>query len=308
MISKKARIYIAGHKGLVGSAVLHKFQKEGYSNLITRTHQELDLTERDLVEKFFEKAQPEYVVIAAARVGGIKANISYPAEFLYENLMIQNNLIWISHLAGVKKLLFLLSSCIYPRNCPQPMKEEYLLTGKLEPTNEAYAIAKIAGLKLCEYIHREFKKRFICAMPATIYGPNDKFDPEVSHVLPALIRKFLEAKYNGLSSVEIWGTGHARREFLFVEDLADALFFLMQNYEDKSFINVGTGNDITINQLANEICKLTGFEGKIKYNATKPDGMPRKLLDSSRLKALGFRPKVNFSDGLKRTIDWYKNL
>ena len=259
MISKKARIYIAGHKGLVGSAVLHKFQKEGYSNLITRTHQELDLTERDLVEKFFEKAQPEYVVIAAARVGGIKANISYPAEFLYENLMIQNNLIWISHLAGVKKLLFLLSSCIYPRNCPQPMKEEYLLTGKLEPTNEAYAIAKIAGLKLCEYIHREYKKKFICAMPATIYGPNDKFDPEVSHVLPALIRKFLEAKYNGLSSVEIWGTGHARREFLFVEDLADALFFLMQNYEDKSFINVGTCNDITINQLANEICKLTGF-------------------------------------------------
>ena len=277
MISKKARIYIAGHKGLVGSAVLHKFQKEGYTNLITRTHQELDLTERDLVEKFFEKAQPEYVVIAAARVGGIKANISYPAEFLYENLMIQNNLIWISHLAGVKKLLFLLSSCIYPRNCPQPMKEEYLLTGKLEPTNEAYAIAKIAGLKLCEYIHREFKKRFICAMPATIYGPNDKFDPEVSHVLPALIRKFLEAKYNGLSSVEIWGTGHARREFLFVEDLADALFFLMQNYEDKSFINVGTGNDITIIQLANEICKLTGFEGKIKYNVTKPDGMQKTI-------------------------------
>src|SRR3989344_2729523 len=308
MISKKARIYIAGHKGLVGSAVLHKFQKEGYSNLITRTHQELDLTERDLVEKFFEKAQPEYVVIAAARVGGIKANISYPAEFLYENLMIQNNLIWISHLKGVKKLLFLLSSCIYPRECPQPMKEEYLLTGKLEPTNEAYAVAKIAGLKLCEYVNREFKKRFICAMPATIYGPNDKFDPEVSHVLPALIRKFLEAKYNGLSSVEIWGTGNVRREFLFVEDLADAIFFIMQNYEDKSFINVGSGSDITIKQLAKEICKLTGFEGKIKYNVTKPDGMPRKLLDSSRLKALGFRPKVNFSDGLKRTIDWYKNL
>lgn len=308
MISKKARVYIAGHKGLVGSAVLNKFQKEGYTNLITRTHQELELTERDLVEKFFEKAQPEYVVIAAARVGGIKANISYPAEFLYENLMIQNNLIWISHLTGVKKLLFLLSSCIYPRECPQPMKEEYLLTGKLEPTNEAYAVAKIAGLKLCEYIRREYKKKFICAMPATIYGPNDKFDSEVSHVLPALIRKFLEAKYNSLSSVEIWGTGHARREFLFVEDLADALFFLMQNYDDESFINVGTGSDITIKQLAKEICKLTGFEGKIKYNVTKPDGMPRKLLDSSRLKALGFRPRVSFSEGLKQTIDWYKNL
>lgn len=308
MISKKARVYIAGHKGLVGSAVLHKFQKEGYINLITRTHQELDLTERDLVEKFFDKEKPEYVVIAAARVGGIKANMSYPAEFLYENLMIQNNLIWISHLKGVKKLLFLLSSCIYPRECPQPMREEYLLTGKLEPTNEAYAIAKIAGLKLCEYIHREFKKRFICAMPATIYGPNDKFDPEVSHVLPALIRKFLEAKYNGLSSVEIWGTGNVRREFLFVEDLADALFFLMQNYDDKSFINVGVGSDITIKQLANEICKLTRFGGKIKFDVTKPDGMPRKLLDTSRLKAYGWSTKVTLRDGLKRTIDWYKNL
>ena len=308
MISKKARIYIAGHKGLVGSAVLRKFQKEGYTNLITRTHQELELTERDLVEKFFEKAQPEYVIVAAARVGGINANISYPAEFLYENLMIQNNLLWISHLAGVKKLLFLLSSCIYPRECPQPMKEEYLLTGKLEPTNEAYAIAKIAGLKLCEYINREFKKRFICAMPATIYGPNDKFDPEVSHVLPALIRKFLEAKHKGLSSVEIWGTGNARREFLFVDDLADALFFLMQNYEDNSFINVGAGSDITIKQLANEIRKLTRFEGKIKFDVTKPDGMPRKLLDTSRFKALDFRPKVSLGDGLKRTIDWYKNL
>lgn len=306
MISKKARIYIAGHKGLVGSAVLHKFQKEGYTNLITRTRKELDLTTRALVEKFFDKEKPEYVVIAAARVGGIKANMSYPAEFLYENLTIQNNLIWTSHLSGVKKLLFLLSSCIYPRDCPQPMKEEYLLTGKLEPTNEAYAIAKIAGLKLCEYIHSEFKKRFICAMPATIYGPNDNFDPQASHVLPALIRKFLEAKHNRLSSVEIWGTGQARREFLFVEDLADALFFLMQNYEDKSFINVGVGRDITIKQLVNEICKLTGFRGKIKYDATRPDGMPRKLLDTSRLKALGFRPKVALREGLKRTIDWYE--
>ena len=306
MISKKARIYIAGHKGLVGSAVLHKFQKEGYSNLITRTHQELDLTERDLVEKFFDKEKPEYVVIAAARVGGIKANMSYPAEFLYENLIIQNNLIWISHLMGVKKLLFLLSSCIYPRECPQPMKEEYLLTGKLEPTNEAYAIAKIAGLKLCEYIHREFKKRFICAMPATIYGPNDKFDPEVSHVLPALIRKFLEAKYNGLSSVEIWGTGNVRREFLFVEDLADALFFLMQDYNNPQFINIGVGSDISIKRLARLIKKNTEFHGDIKFNTSKPDGMPRKLVDISKISSLGWKPRISLEDGLKYTINWYR--
>lgn len=305
MMPKNARIYIAGHTGLVGSSLLSKFQKEGYTNLITRTHPELELTRQELVEKFFDEERPEYVIIAAAKVGGIRANMTYQAEFLYENLMIQNNLIWTSHLMGVKKLLFLLSSCIYPRNCPQPMKEEYLLTGKLEPTNEGYAIAKIAGLKLCEYISRQFKKKFICAMPATIYGPNDKFDPEVSHVLPALIRKFLKAKYNRLSSVEIWGTGNVRREFLYVEDLADALFFLMQNYDSAEFINVGFGSDIKIRDLANEICEHTGFKGKIKFDTSYPDGMPRKLLDSSRIISLGWKPKTSLRDGLKHAIGWY---
>lgn len=305
MIPKRARVYIAGHKGLVGSSVLHKFQKERYINLITRTHQELDLVDKDAVEKFFEEEKPEYVIIAAARVGGIKANRTYPAEFLYENLMIQNNLIWTSHLKGVKKLLFLLSSCIYPRDCPQPMKEDYILTGKLEPTNEGYGIAKIAGLKLCEYIYKQFGKSFISAMPATIYGPNDNFDPEASHVLPALIRKFLEAKHKSLSSVEVWGTGNVRREFLYVEDLAVALFFLMQNYDNPEFINIGFGSDITIKQLVNEICEIIGFNGKINFDTTKPDGMPRKLLDTSRLTSYGWKPKITLREGLKRTIDWY---
>lgn len=305
MIPKNARIYIAGHKGLVGSAILTKFQKEGYSNLITRTHSEMDLTKQKIVEKFFNEEKPEYVIIAAAKVGGIKANMTYQAEFLYENLMIQNNLIWTAHLTGVKKLLFLLSSCIYPRDCPQPMKVEYILTGKLEPTNEGYAISKIAGLKLCEYIFKQFNKSFISAMPATIYGPNDNFDPEASHVLPALIRKFLEAKHKGLSSIEVWGTGNVRREFLYVEDLADALFFLMQNYDNGEFINVGFGSDITIKELVNEICEIIGFNGKINFDTTKPDGMPRKLLDTSRLISYGWKPKITLREGLKRTIDWY---
>lgn len=305
MIPKNARIYIAGHKGLVGSAILTKFQKESYSNLITRTHSEMDLTKQKLVENFFNEEKPEYVIIAAAKVGGIKANMTYQAEFLYENLMIQNNLIWTSYLKGVKKLLFLLSSCIYPRDCPQPMKEDHILTGKLEPTNEGYGIAKIAGLKLCEYIFKQFNKSFISAMPATIYGPNDNFDPEASHVLPALIRKFLEAKHKDLSSIEVWGTGNVRREFLYVEDLADALFFLMQNYDNGEFINVGFGSDITIKELVNEICEIIGFNGKINFDTTKPDGMPRKLLDTSRLISYGWKPKITLREGLKRTIDWY---
>ncbi len=305
MIPKKARIYIAGHTGLVGSSVLSKFQKEGYTNIITRTHSELDLTRQELVEKFFDEEKPEYVIIAAAKAGGIRANMTYQTEFLYENLMIQNNLIWTSHVKGVKKLLFLLSSCIYPRDCPQPMKEEYLLTGKLEATNEGYAIAKIAGLKLCEYISRQFDKEFICVMPATIYGPNDKFDPGVSHVLPALIRKFLEAKHKRISSVEIWGTGSVRREFLYVEDLADVLFFLMQNYARPEFINVGFGSDITVRDLVHEICSQTGYKGKITFDTSYPDGMPRKLLDSSRIMSFGWKPKTSLKDGLTRTIEWY---
>ncbi len=306
MIPKKARIYIAGHTGLVGSSLLSKFQKEGYKNIITKTHSELDLTRQDLVEKFFDEEKPEYVIIAAAKVGGIKANMTHQAQFLHENIMIQNNLIWTSHKKDVKKLLFLLSSCIYPKDSPQPMKEEFLLTGKLEPSNEGYAVAKIAGLKLCEYISKQFKKEFICAMPATIYGPNDKFDPEVSHVLPALIRKFLDAKRNNLSSIEIWGTGKVKREFLYVDDLADALYFLMQNYNHPEFINVGSGNDISIKELIEEISKQTGFKGKIKFETSHPDGMPRKLLDSSKIKALGWEPKTSLDVGLNLTIEWFK--
>ncbi len=305
MIPKNARIYIAGHKGLVGSSLLAKFQQEGYINIITRTHQELDLTKQDQVEKFFDTEKPEYVIIAAARVGGIKANMTYPAEFLYENLMIQNNLIWTSHNKGVKKLLFLLSSCIYPRECPQPMKEEYLLTGKLEPTNEAYAVAKIAGLKLCEYIYKQYGKGFISAMPATIYGPNDSFDPENSHVLPALIKKFIQAKKQGSESVEVWGTGNVKREFLYVSDLADGLYFLMQNYDDPQFINIGVGIDTSIKKLVNLIKDITGYEGEIKFDTSKADGMPRKLIDSSKISNLGWKAKTSLQEGLKYTIDWY---
>lgn len=305
MIPKDARVYIAGHTGLVGSATLERFEKEGYTNLITRTHSELNLMDKDLVEKFFDEEKPEYVIIAAAKVGGIRANMTYPAEFLYENLMIQDNLIWTSYLMGVKKLLFLLSSCIYPRECPQPMKEEYLLTGELESTNEGYAIAKIAGLKLCEYIHKEFGRNFISAMPATIYGPNDNFDPEASHVLPALIKKFIDAKQKRSKFVEVWGTGNIRREFLYVSDLADALFFLMQNYNDPQFINVGFGTDFTIKELVQTIKEITGFKGEINFDTTRPDGMPRKLVDCSKISALGWKPKVSLKEGLKYTIDWY---
>jgi GDP-L-fucose synthase len=290
----------------VGSAVLTKFQNEGYANLITRSHQELDLTRQDLVEKFFNKETPEYVIIAAAKVGGIKANMTQQAQFLYENLMIQNNLIWISHITNVKKLLFLLSSCIYPRDCPQPMKEDYILEGPLEPTNEGYGIAKIAGLKLCEYISKQFNKKFICAMPASIYGPNDNFDQETSHVMAALVKKFIEAKKKKLDFVEVWGSGNVKREFLYVEDLADALYFLMQNYNDPRFINIGVGSDISIKGLAHLIKKITEFDGDIKFNTKKPDGMPRKLVDISKISLLGWKPKFSLEEGLKYTINWYR--
>lgn len=304
-MDKSSKIYIAGHRGLVGSAILHKFQSEGYQNIITRTHSELDLTRQDLVEEFFNKEQPDYVIIAAARVGGIKANMTYPAEFLYENLSIQNNIIWSSLKTGTKKLMFLGSSCIYPRECPQPMKEEYLLTGKLEPTNEAYAVAKIAGLKLCEYIKRELKKSFISVMPTTIYGPNDHFDPLVAHVVPSLIRRLIEAKKLNSQSIEIWGTGNSRREFLYVGDLADAIYFLMQNYDSEEFINIGVGDDISIKELANILKDLTGFKGELIFDTSKPDGMPRKLMDTQKLNSLGWRPKIDLREGLKQTINWY---
>lgn len=304
-MDKSAKIYIAGHRGLVGSAILRKFQSEGYQNTITKTHSELDLTKQQLVEKFFNKEKPDYVIIAAARVGGIKANMTYPAEFLYENLSIQNNIIWSAVKNDTKKLMFLGSSCIYPRECSQPMKEEYLLTGKLEPTNEAYAVAKIAGLKLCEYVKRELKKSFISVMPTTIYGPNDHFDPVVAHVVPSLIRRLTEAKKFKTPSIEIWGSGNSRREFLYVDDLADAIYFLMQNYDNEEFINIGVGDDISIKDLAHILKELTGFTGDLVFDTTKPDGMPRKLMDTQRLNNLGWKPKVDLKTGLKRTIDWY---
>ena len=308
-MDKSSKIYIAGHRGLVGSAILRKFQSEGYQNLITKTHSQLDLTRQDLVEEFFDREKPDYVIIAAARVGGIKANMTYPAQFLYENLSIQNNIIWSALKTGTKKLMFLGSSCIYPRECPQPMKEEYLLTGKLEPTNEAYAVAKIAGLKLCEYIKREFNKSFISVMPTTIYGPNDHFDPLVAHVVPSLIRRLIEAKKLNSPSIEIWGTGNARREFLYVDDLADAIYFLMQNYDSEEFINIGVGDDISIKELVTILKELTGFKGELTFDTSKPDGMPRKLMDTQRLKHLGWTPKTDLKIGLKKTIDWYtKNI
>lgn len=304
-MNRSSKIFIAGHRGLVGSAILRKFQSEGHRNIITRTHSELDLTRQSLVEDFFNNERPDYVIIAAARVGGIKANMTYPAEFLYENLNIQNNIIWSAVKAGAKKLMFLGSSCIYPRECPQPMKEEYLLTGKLEPTNEAYAVAKIAGLKLCEYIKREFNKSFISVMPTTIYGPNDHFDPLIAHVVPSLIRRLVDAKKSNSQFIEIWGTGNSRREFLYVDDLADAIYFLMQNYESEDFINIGVGSDISINELANILKNLIGFNGELVFDTSKPDGMPRKLMDTEKLNKLGWKPKIELREGLKQTIDWY---
>lgn len=306
MIPQGAKIYIAGHKGLVGSAILRKFKQENYQNIILYTHEELDLIKQPQVEKFFDREKPEYVIIAAARVGGIKANMTYPAEFLYENLMIQNNLIWTSHLKGVKKLMFLGSSCIYPRESLQPMKEECLLTGDLEPTNEGYAIAKIAGLKLCQYIFKEFHQPYITAIPSNLYGPNDNFDPSDSHVVSAMIRKFLEAKQNNLPSVEIWGSGSARRDFMHVDDLADAIYFLMQNYDSSEPINVGIGSDISIKELINIIKEITRYQGQLKFDITKPDGMPIKLMDTTKILALGWKPRISLKEGLKDTIDWYK--
>jgi GDP-L-fucose synthase len=305
MIDKEAKIYIAGHRGLAGSAILRKYQQMGYKNLVLRTHQELDLCSQKEVSNFFSQEIPEYVIIAAARVGGIKANMTHPAEFLYDNLMIQTNIIQAALRFGAKKLLFMGSSCIYPRECPQPMKEEYLLTGKLEPTNEAYAIAKITGLKLCEYIYNQFGRKFISVMPTTLYGINDNFDPEESHVLPSLIRKMLKAKKENAPFVEIWGTGNARREFLNVDDLADAIYFLMENYDSPDFINIGVGQDITIRELVELVKKVTGYSGELVFDTTKPDGMPRKLMDTGKLEVLGWKPKIGLEEGIKQEMDWF---
>lgn len=297
-MKKYDKIYIAGHRGMVGSAIVRKLRRESYQNLLLFTSSELDLRDQKAVETFFKIEQPQYVFLAAAKVGGILANNDYPADFIYENLAIQNNVIHQSYVHGVKKLLFLGSSCIYPKMAPQPIKEDYLLTGPLEPTNDAYAIAKIAGIKMCQSYHKQYGCNFIAAMPTNLYGPGDNYDLKNSHVLPALLRKFHEAKINNEPSVSIWGSGTPRREFLHADDLADALYYLMMNYDSPEFVNVGTGRDISIRELAELIQKITGYEGTLGFDASKPDGTPRKLLDVSRLNALGWQPSISFSEGV----------
>jgi len=304
-MDKDSKIYIAGHRGLVGSAIMRRLEIEGCKNLITRTHAELDLTRQEKVEEFFHEERPDYVFLAAARVGGIYANNTYPAEFIYSNLTIQTNIIHASYVFKVKKLLFLGSSCIYPKNCPQPMKEEYLLSGHLEPTNEPYAVAKIAGIKMCQAYNRQYGTNFLSVMPTNLYGPNDNFDLKTSHVLPALIRKFHEAKIKGQSEVEIWGTGSPRREFLHVDDLADACLFLMKNYSENKIINIGVGKDQTIRELAEIIAGLTGFKGSIRFDTGKPDGTPVKRLDVSKINSIGWRARIGMEQGIAETYKWY---
>ena len=304
-MEKNSKIYVAGHKGLVGSAITRRLQAEGYSNLIFRTFEELDLMDQVATAKFFETEKPEYVFLAAAKVGGIKANDDFRADFIYQNLQVQNNVIYNAYKNGVKKLLFLGSSCIYPRDCPQPIKEEYFMTGPLEKTNDAYAIAKIAGIKMCESFNKQYGTKFISVMPTNLYGPNDNFDLESSHVLPALIRKFHDAKTQNKNEVVMWGTGKARREFLYVDDLADACVYLINNYSESEIVNIGTGEDIEIAELANLIKEIVGFEGQIAKDLNKPDGTPRKLLDVSKLHSLGWKHKTSLEDGIKKTYDWF---
>ncbi|MGZ5244625.1 MAG: GDP-L-fucose synthase [Bacteroidia bacterium] len=299
-MEKNARIYIAGHRGMVGSAIVRRLKSEGYNNLLLRTSKELDLRNQREVQDFFEQEKPEYVFLAAAKVGGIMANNTYRAEFLYDNLMIEANVIHQSHLAEVKKLLFLGSSCIYPKMAPQPLKEEYLLTGSLEPTNEPYAIAKITGIKLCETYRHQYNSNFISAMPTNLYGPNDNYDLQNSHVLPALIRKFHEAKTENRPFVELWGTGSPLREFLHVDDLAEACLHLMETYNEPTTINIGVGHDISIKDLALLVKETVGYEGELKWDSTKPDGTPRKLMDVSKLHATGFKAKITLEEGIKR--------
>ena len=306
-MNKNSKIYVAGHRGLVGSAIVRILKKKGYGNLILRAHKELDLLNQKAVENFFRKEGPEYVFLAAAKVGGIMANKTYPADFIQNNLTIQNNVIENAHRYGVKKLLFLGSSCIYPKMAPQPIREEYLLTGPLEPTNIAYAAAKIAGIIMCQSYNKQYGTNFISVMPTNLYGPNDNFDLENSHVLPAMIRKFHEAKISGSPNVVLWGTGSPKREFLHVDDLADACLFLMKNYDDSEIVNIGTGTDISINPVAEKIKKVVGYKGKIVWDKTKPDGTPRKLLNVSRIRKLGWKHKIGLDAGLKKTYEWYEN-
>lgn len=305
-LDRNKKIYVAGHKGLVGSALVRKLEKEGFTNIITRTHSQLDLTRQAEVELFFENEKPDYVILAAAKVGGIHANDTYPADFIMKNLQIECNVIDAAHKNQVQKLLFLGSSCIYPKECPQPIKEEYLLSDYLEKTNEAYALAKIAGLKMCSYYNKQYGTNYISVMPCNLYGINDNFSLENSHVLPALMRKFHEAKLKGEPFVTVWGSGKPLREFLNVDDLADACLFLMDHYEGDDFFNVGYGEEVTIMELAELVKKTVGFEGGIVMDAGKPDGTMRKLTDISRMKALGWKPKISLEAGLKETYEWFR--
>ena len=307
-MNKSDKIYIAGHRGMVGSSILRKLKQEGYSNLVFKTSSELDLRNQEAVNNFFSTEKPNYVFLAAAKVGGIQANNLYRADFLYDNLMIEANIIHASFVNKVEKLLFLGSSCIYPKMAPQPMKEEYLLTDTLEYTNEPYAIAKIAGIKLCENYRKQYGCNFISAMPTNLYGPNDNYDLNNSHVLPALLRKFHVAKVNQSDSVEIWGSGSPKREFLHVDDLAEACYLLMQDYDGEEWFNIGTGEDISIKELAKTIKEVVGFEGELKFDATKPDGTPRKLMDVSKLHSIGWKHKIDLEEGIKSVYKEVKKM
>ena len=304
-MNKDDKIYVAGHRGMVGSAIKRRLEKEGYTNIIVKTSKELDLTNQAKVDEFFSVEKPDYVFLAAAKVGGIHANNTYPADFIYENLMIQNNVIKAAHGFEVKKLLFLGSTCIYPKMAPQPIKEEYLLTGSLEETNEAYAVAKIAGLEMCKFFKRQYGDNFISCMPTNLYGPNDNFDLKNSHVLPALIRKFHEAKVNNSEAVEVWGTGTPLREFLYVDDMADACVFLMENYDGEQHVNIGTGEEVSIRELAETVKEVVGFDGELVFNTEMPDGTPRKLTTVDKLHGLGWKHKVSLDKGIRLAYNWF---
>lgn len=304
-MDRDARIYVAGHRGLAGSALVRKLRSEGFHNLLVRSRDELDLRRQADVETFFMETMPDFVFLTAARVGGIHANHAYPAEFIHDNLTIQSNILHAAHLSSVKKLLFLGSSCIYPKHCLQPMKEEYLLSGRLEPTNEPYAVAKIAGITMCQAYNRQYGTNFISVMPTNLYGPGDNYDLQNSHVLPALIRKIHEAKVDGSPSVEVWGTGSPRREFLHVDDLADACLFLMRRYDGGEIVNIGVGEDLSIRELALMIKGIVGYAGELAFDGSKPDGTPQKLLDVTKLHAMGWKAEVSLADGIKRAYDAY---
>lgn len=305
-MNKTDKIYVAGHRGLVGSAIVRNLKSKGYNNIVGRTHKELELTDQQAVRAFFEEERPDVVVLAAAKVGGINANNTTPAEFIYDNMQVQCNVIHCCHQYGVKKLLFLGSTCIYPKMAPQPIPEDALLTGPLETTNEAYAVAKIAGMEMCKFYKRQYGDDFISCMPTNLYGPHDNYDLNGSHVLPAMIRKFHEAKLNHAPSVELWGTGTPLREFLYVDDMADACVFLLENYDGEQHVNIGTGKEITIKELAEMVKKTVGFEGEIIWNDSMPDGTPRKLTDVTKLHSLGWRHKVELEEGIRMAYDWFK--